>query len=177
MKIGIAVFSGTGNTAYVTELLAKELHRLGATVEIHRIDSHDFHNDHPFSVDFDPRNYDLVGIGHPVLGFGPTPLVLRFARAIPKGRGRMFVFKSAADNHRINNAASEELIRILEDKGYDIFHDFLYLMPCNWLISYERRFNLQIIDKAKEKAAYHARELMKGSRVLMPVYRWWRLTA
>lgn len=177
MKIGVAVFSGTGNTAYVTELLAKELHGLGAAVEIHRIDLHGFcHNDQVINT-FDPCKYDLVGIGHPVLGFGPTPLVLRFAEAFPKGQGRIFIFKSAADNHRINNTASEKLIRIFQDKGYDVFHDFLYVMPCNWIFSYDRRLNLQIIDKAKEKAAYHARELMKGTRSLMPVHRWWRHTA
>lgn len=177
MKIGIAVFSGTGNTAYIAELLAQELRCQGAAVEIRRIDSHIFRHGDPVTVDFDPRNYDLVGIGHPILGFGPTPLVLRFAEAIPAGRGRMFIFKSAADNHRINNAASEKLIRTLEDKGYEVFHDFLYVMPCNWIFSYQRRFNLQIIDKAKEKAAYHAGELLKGSRSLMPVYPGWRLTA
>jgi ferredoxin/flavodoxin len=177
MKIGIAVFSGTGNTAHVAELLAQELCRLGAAVEIRRIDARIFHHGDPDTVDFDPRSYDLVGIGHPILGFGPTPLVLRFVEAIPAGQGRIFIFKSAADNHRINNAASEKLIRLLEDKGYKVFHDFLYVMPCNWIFSYERRFNLQIIDKAKEKAAYHAGELIKGSRSLMPVYRGWRLVA
>lgn len=177
MKIGIAVFSGTGNTAYVTELLAQELRRLGATVEIHRMDAQAIHPNDPLSGTFDPRNYDLVGIGHPVLGFGPTPLVLRFAEALPGGQGRLFIFKSAADNHRINNTASEELSRILQEKGYDVFHDFLYVMPCNWIFAFERRFNLQIIDKAKEKAARHARELVSGTRSFMPVYPWWRRTA
>lgn len=177
MKIGIAVFSGTGNTAYVAELLSRELHSLGATVDIHKIDSRIFRDNGPITVNFDPRAYDLVGIGHPVLGFGPTPLVLRFAVALPHGPGRIFIFKSAADNHHINNTASEKLIQILENKGYDVFHNFLYVMPCNWIFTYKRSFNLQIIDKAKEKAVYHAREIIKGSRVLMPVYGCWRRVA
>jgi ferredoxin len=176
MNIGIAVCSGTGNTAYVAEVLAKELRGLGASVEIQRIDSSRAHWEEggTISPDFDPARYGLVGIGHPVLGFGVTPLVLRFVAALPHGRGRMFIFKSAADNHRVNNAASEDLIRMLEGKGYEVVHDFLYVMPCNWIISYQRRFNLQIIDKAGVKAAHHARELMTGTRSRMPVYRGWR---
>jgi hypothetical protein len=159
VKIGIAVFSGTGNTAHVAGLLGKEFLALGATVDIHRIDSTSFHIMDAVTTGFDPSYYDLVGIGHPILGFGSPPLVLRFAEVLPPGRGRMFVFKSAADNHCVNNAASEDLIRILEHKGYEVFHDFLYVMPCNWVISYQRRFNLQIIDKAEEKAAYHAKAI------------------
>jgi len=173
MKIGIAVFSGTGNTAYVTGLLAKELQILGASVEIHPIASTIFSPDGR-SIRFDPTCYDLVGIGHPILGFGATPLVMRFTEALPRGQGRVFIFKSAADNHRVNHSASEDLIRILEDKGYDVVHDFLYVMPCNWVLSYQRRFNLQIIDKAREKAACHARQLMEGRNTRLPVYRGWR---
>ena len=177
MKIGIAVFSGTGNTAHVAGLLAEELRILGAAVDIRRIDKDCIDNLNAGRVVFNPSSYDLVGIGHPVLGFGPTPLVLQFAKALPKGPGRMFIFKSAADNHRINNSASENLIRILEDKDYEILHDFLYIMPCNWIFSYQRCFNLQIIDKAGARAVQHARELMKGTRSLMPVYRGWRRVA
>jgi ferredoxin/flavodoxin len=177
MKIGIAVFSGTGNTAYVAKLLAKELRDLGATVDIRQIDSTGFHIIDEETAGFDPSCYDLVGIGHPILGFGSPPLVLRFAQALPNGRGRMFIFKSAADNHRINNAASEKLIGVLEDKGYEVVHDFLYIMPCNWVVNYQRCFNLQIIDKANQKAVLHARELITGTRSLMPVYRGWRQLA
>jgi flavodoxin/NAD-dependent dihydropyrimidine dehydrogenase PreA subunit len=174
MKIGIAVFSGTGNTAYVAELLGKELRSLGATVDIQQIDSTSFHVMDADTIDFDPSCYDLIGIGHPILGFGAPPLVLRFAEALPNGWGRMFIFKSAADNHRINNAASEKLIKVLADKGYEVIHDFLYIMPCNWIMNYQRCFNLQIIDKAKEKVVFHARELITGTRSLMPVYQGWR---
>jgi ferredoxin len=177
MKIGIAVFSGTGNTAYVAELLGKELRSLDASVDIRPIDSASFHMMDQGTIGFDPSCYDLVGIGHPILGFGAPPLVLRFAGALPNGRGRMFIFKSAADNHRINNAASEKLIKVLEDKGYEVIHDFLYVMPCNWVVNYQRCFNLQIIDKAKEKVVFHARELIAGTRSLMPVYKGWRQAA
>ena len=177
MKIGIAVFSGTGNTAYVAEFLGKEFRGLGATVDIRQIDSTSFHIIDADTTDFDPYCYDLVDIGHPILGFGSPPLVLRLAEALPNGQGRMFIFKSAGDNHRINNTASEKLIRALEDKGYEVILDFLYVMPCNWVINYQRCFNLQIIDKTKEKVVLHARELITGTRSLMPVYRGWRQVA
>ncbi|MBT3274708.1 MAG: hypothetical protein HN368_16235 [Spirochaetales bacterium] len=127
--------------------------------------------------EFNPACYDLFGIGHPVLGFGPSALVSSFAEALVRGRGRVFIFKSAADNHPINNTASEELIRIVEAKGYDVFHDFLYLMPCNWFINYQRPFNLQIVDKAKIKALQHAKELTAGTNSRLRPCRRWRWIA
>jgi ferredoxin/menaquinone-dependent protoporphyrinogen IX oxidase len=179
MKIGIAVFSGTGNTAYVTQLLARELEQNGATVDIYKIDSssRDNRKGAVLAAAFNPAGYDLIGIGHPVLGFGSTPLVVRFAESLPSGDRKVFVFKSAADNHKINNSASEDIIKILEAKGYQVVHDFLYVMPCNWIFSYSRSFNLQITDKAQEKAVQHASEILSGSRSFMPVYGWWRKTA
>ena len=66
MKIGFAVFSGTGNTAYVAELLGKELRGLGATVDIRQIASTNFNIIDADTTDFDPSCYDLVGIGHPI---------------------------------------------------------------------------------------------------------------
>lgn len=177
LKIGIALFSGTGNTAYVAGLLAEKLKGFGATVEIHRIDLSSSMLTNCTIPEFAPSRYDITGIGHPVLGFGATPLVLRFVEALPNGQGRFFIFKSAADNHRVNNGASDQIIKILEEKGYEVFHDFLYVMPCNWVLSYQRCFNLQLIDKAEEKASLHARELVGDIRSLMPVHRWWRKTA
>jgi len=176
-RTGIAVFSGTGNTAHVAGLLAKNLAAKGAQVEIKNINSKMFVPGNSPYVDFAPESYDIAGIGHPVLGFGPTPLVLRFAEAIPEGKGRMFVFKSAADNHVINNSASEDLIEILKSKGYDVFHDFLYVMPCNWIFKYELRFSLQLLDEAEIKAARHADELTAGVRSEMPVFSGWRAVA
>ena len=177
MRIGIAVFSGTGNTDYVAKLLAGELRRCGVSVDVHPIDSSSVHAAQAGMASFNPASYDLYGIGHPVLGFGPTPLVIRFAEALRPGRGRMFIFKSAADSHAINNSASGELIRIVERKGYEVFHDYLYVMPCNWVVSYRRSLNLQIVDSAKEKALCHAQALKAGVAAHLRVHRAWRWIA
>jgi ferredoxin len=177
MKIGIAVFSGTGNTTFIAQLIAKNLGESGASVDIYTIDARSLSEPCECHLQFIPAKYDIVGIGHPVLGFGATPLVLRFAKALPAGTNRFFVFKTAADNHHINNCASEKLINILIQKGYDVFHDCLYLMPCNWLVAYRREFNLQIIDRAHDKAKRHTEQLLAGTRSSMTVYPGWRRLA
>lgn len=179
MKVGIAFFSGTGNTAHVSRLIAQELRNLGALVDIHLIDSakQDIDDNAFNSKKFEPSNYDIIGIGHPVLGFGPTPIVQSFVETFPKGHGRIFIFKSAADNHHINNSASDDIIHILEHKGYDVFNDFLYVMPCNWVISYQQSFNYQIIDQAKKKAIHHASEIITFKRHRMQIYSGWRTLA
>jgi ferredoxin/flavodoxin len=174
VNIGIAVFSGTGNTMHVAGVLAERLRNHGAEVELFHIDA-DCRDQ--IATRLSTTAYDLIGIGHPVLGFGATPLMLRFVEALPEGRGKVFIFKSAGDNHRINNSASEKLMRVLQGKGYEIVHDFLYVMPCNWLIGYRRPFNLQIIDTVAAKAERHARELTVGVRSFLPVHRGWRLLA
>ena len=177
MKIAIAVFSGTGNTAFVTGLIAQNLREAGATVDVFTIDASSLAGPPLSKTGFIPSEYDIAGIGHPILGFGATPLVVRFAQTLPAGNTRFFVFKTAADNHHINNSASEKLINILYQKGYDVFHDYLYVMPCNWVIEYQRAFNLQLIDRAHDRARLHARQLINGVRAAMPVYPWWRRIA
>ena len=63
----MAVFSGTGNTAHVAELLAAGLRNLNATVAVHRIDTAAVRMAEGGGADFNPAGYDLFGIGHPVL--------------------------------------------------------------------------------------------------------------
>lgn len=177
MKIAIIVFSGTGNTLYVSQLLALELHKLGAVVDIITLGLK------PKEIEDTQRfreqiaEYDRFALAFPVLGFSAPSNVLDFAQTLPFGHTKVSLFKSAADNHQINNAASEELERVLSEKGYDVFHDFLYLMPCNFLVSYPNALNLQMIDTAKTKASIHAKELMEGKRSKLLISPLWHFIA
>ena len=164
MKIAIIVFSGTGNTLYVSELLSKALQNLGATVDTLTLGLKQKELEDVQQLRENIATYDLFGIAFPVLGLGAPANVLDFAMSLPLGKNNIFLFKSAADNHSVNNAASEEIEQILRAKGYDVFHDFLYLMPCNFMVSYPHALNLQMIDTATQKASRHAKELMEGKR-------------
>jgi len=177
MKIALIVFSGTGNTLYVSKFLAKELQRLGAMVDILTlgIKQKEIQEAQIFREQI--AAYDMLGIAFPVLGFGAPTNVLEFARTLPSVKKSLFIFKSAADNHQVNNAASEMLERILTQKGYDVFHDFLYMMPSNFMIGYPKAFNLQMIDAVAKKARMHASEIMNRTRVKLSISKMWHLIA
>ena len=177
VRIGIAVFSGTGNTLFVAQQLAAELRRFGSSVTLLQIDADAVCAARDGDPSYRPETYDLFGIGHPVLGFGPTPLVEQFAGALPSGTARLFVFKSAADSHSINNTASDDLIATLTRKGYEVFHDFLYVMPCNFIVRYPRALSLQIVDTAIVRAREHARDLVSGVPSRLRPHRFWRVIA
>lgn len=177
MKIAILVFSGTGNTLYVSQLLSKALQTLGATVDILTLGVQQKEVEALQRLRDTIATYDRFGIAFPVLGLGAPANVLDVASSLPCGKAKVFLFKSAADNHQINNAASEELERILGEKGYDVFHDFLYLMPCNFMVSYPNALNLQMIDTVNIKASLHAKELMEGKRSKLFISPLWHFIA
>ena len=177
MKIAIIVFSGTGNTLYVSQLLANELQTLGAIVHRITLGVTQEEREETQRLTKNVAAYDLIGIAFPVLGFGAPANVLDFVKSLPLAHTKVFLFKSAADNHQVNNAASEALESILALKGYDVFHDFLYMMPCNFMVSYPKVLNFQMIDTAKKKALFHARELMEGKRAKLHISKLWHLIA
>jgi ferredoxin len=177
MNIALIVFSGTGNTLHVSKLLGNALENLQANVTIITLGLKQHEREEAQIFREQIATYHRIGFAFPVLGFGAPANVLAFAHTLPEGHNQVFIFKSAADNHQINNAASEELEEILTHKGYDVFHDFLYIMPCNFMVSYPKAFNLQIIDEVKRKATLHALELVQAKRSKLLISTGWHLIA
>ena len=169
--IGLFYFSGTGNTQVVAELLAKAFEQHGARVESARME-HVLQG----KAQFDPEVYDLIGIGHPIHGFGVPRIVYDFVDTVPQVKDkRTFVFKSAADFIAVNNGASKSVIRRLKRKGYTTFYDRIICMPSNWAMKYDDAFSKQLCYVAVAKAEHMAGEVLAGqTRTLSinPFYRW-----
>jgi len=147
-RIGIFCFSGTGNTEIVANLLAEGLRRRQADVEIIRVEDVLYKG-----REVQPDNFDLIGVGHPVLGFDATGVVYNFVRLLPHCAGKKaFVFKTAGDPHYVNYGASKSIIKIMRAKGYEVFHDSLTAMPCNWYLRYDDRLVKQLYEAAVKKA-------------------------
>lgn len=107
------------------------------------------------------ETYDLIGIGHPVLGFGATSIVQRFAEQLPIGCGKStFIFKTASSPHYINRGASNSIIQVLRDKGYDVFHNSILAMACNFFVKYDDRLNKQLYMAAIQKVDRFAEEII-----------------
>lgn len=156
VSIGIFYFSGTGNTEIVAKLLVSAFERRLAKVELIKIEDILYKK-----AKFDPNKYDFIGIGHPVLGFDATGIVYKFAKMLPQAEGKKtFVFKIAADSLFINNGASKSIIKIIGKKGYKVFHDSLFAMPCNFIMKFEDRFVKQLYEAAVKKVEKISEEIL-----------------
>lgn len=154
-RTALFYFSGTGNTQFVAERMADALERRGQAVSLFRLE--DILKERCF-VDYEA--FSLIGIGHPVLGFGATGLVERFTEQLPAASGKpAFVFKTASSPHYINHGASNLIMETLRRKGYEPFHNFILAMPCNFYMKYDERLNKQLVEAAVHKVERLAEEI------------------
>ncbi|MBN8216401.1 MAG: EFR1 family ferrodoxin [Spirochaetes bacterium] len=162
-RCAIYYFSGTGNTEHLVDLLAAEMSTRAYQVDTVKIEEVQ-RGRLPISVD----EYALIGIAHPVLGFDCPGLVYAFLESLPAARKPVFIMKSAGDYHAINYGSSKRAIRLLTNKGYDVFHDTLIPMPCNWLLSYDDRLNRALVEAAAHRVKALAASLLAGERKELP---------
>ncbi|WP_151734846.1 EFR1 family ferrodoxin ['Paenibacillus yunnanensis' Narsing Rao et al. 2020] len=158
-KAIICYFSGTGNTELIAKGYAEALRRRGIDTGLCRME--DVLNG---KRDADFSDYGLIGIGHPVYGFGAPRLAETFALQLPAGNDMpVFVFKTASSPHRVNYSASNVLICRLSNNGYRVFHNSLLAMPCNFYVKYDDRLNKQLYRSALGKLELLADEIAAGS--------------
>ena len=145
-KICIYYFSGTGNTEVVAELFKEEFTKAGRSVDLIKIEDV-LNNRKKLEID----KYDLIGIAHPVYGFGVPGIIYKFIKILPENNKKVFLFKTAGDFIFINNAASKRAIKKLRKKGFDVFNESLICMPSNWLVGYNDEVSKQLYNTAKFK--------------------------
>lgn len=146
-RIGIFYFSGTGNTEIIAKLLSKSYERKQIEVELFRIEDIVNHKN-PFVI----NDFDMIGVGHPVLGFGASGITDLFAQMLPHcPEKKAFIFKTASSPHYLNQGASDTVIQAMEAKGYRVFHNSIIAMPCNWYIKYDDQLNKQLYQAAVKK--------------------------
>jgi ferredoxin len=141
---GIYYFSGTGNTKAVAELLSQAL------------------DANLYNVEKVCRYEDKMIIMHPVYAFGEPQIVLDFAECLPLAHKKVYIIKTAGDNGRINDHASDRLIKILERKGYEVVYDRLIMMGSNYFSAYNEGFVQLLYDIAKKKVDHIAKDIEKG---------------
>ena len=158
MKIVVYYFSGTGNTEAVAKQLVKALNKLEHETVLRKIE-----NAESKFVEADLHEYDIMGIGYPILGGGTPGLVISFIRSLPKHLKKdIFIFKTAADIVKFNHTASESIIRRLRKKGCDVFYDRIFAMGSNWFIEYDDRMVKQLYGVIPEKTEHMAEEITSG---------------
>ena len=128
MKICIFVFSGTGMTRYVINKLSPEFEKQQAQCDFYDVEN-------TTASDVSISGYDMVGIAYPVHSFNAPKIVIDFIKKLPPGNGLdTFIVCTAGEYSRLNFASSRLLIKLLRNKGYNIFYDRQIEMPSNFIV-------------------------------------------
>jgi flavodoxin/ferredoxin len=155
-RILICYFSGTGNTQFVAAQLKDALTAQGAAVELLRIT-----NATPAP---DANTFDMLGLAYPIHGWGVPHPVYQFLKRLPIAQNKLaFVFKTSGGGRTtINDASSWRLLSRLRNKGYQVFYERSFTMPCNWLFSFPADFNKQLCDVVAAKTKNMAADLLSN---------------
>lgn len=162
-KVGIFYFSGTGNTELAAEMIYEEFSNVGYAVKLIKVE--DVLKE---SLTVKPEDYDLIGIGCQVIGFGIPNIMYTFVRKLPKAKdSKVFIFRTAGGVAPINYNASNALIKKLTRKGYDVFHQRIFSIGSNWISKFDDSIMLRLYEATRKKAAIMCREVAAGQeRVL-----------
>lgn len=168
-SVVLYIFSGTGNTRYVAEALARELERNGLRVAARPVDRDLIAAGAP---EPDPRDADLVGLAYPVHAWNAPRLVFELIERlppVPEGKPA-FLLRTAGDP-LLNGGATAPVRERLLAKGYGVFRDDLAVMPANMALRYDERLVKHLLLKA-ERVAERAAEGIAATEVSLPGETW-----
>ena len=142
----VFVFSGTGMTSYVVSLIKTEVEKLNLSLDICKIES--VQAQAVFLQD-----YDIIGIAYPVHSFNAPKIVIDFARQLPQMKNiNTFIISTAGDESQLNSASSNLLMRILDNKNYNVFYNKQHIMPSNFITKNTDKIVEQRLDTARKEA-------------------------
>lgn len=148
-------FSGTSNTKVVTHLIKESFIERKISVDIYDIEDIINRN-----VEYDISKYNMVGIGHPVYGFGSPTIVDDFVKSMPISKIKTFIYKTAGDFLKVNHNASGRLIRNLTKKGYNVMYDRIICMGSNFFLQYDDELVKSLYESAVKKTSHMVDEIL-----------------
>ncbi|MHA2325466.1 MAG: EFR1 family ferrodoxin, partial [Promethearchaeota archaeon] len=145
-KICIYFFSGTGNTELISHLFRTTFENEGVKTDIFAIE-----DVLRGKISLSIKEFDQIGFGHPVHAFGPPKIFYDFIRSLPPAKDTpSFYFRTSGDP-LCNGGATSMVRKILQQKGYKVFHESLLVMPSNIVIQYDDELVKQLFNTAKRK--------------------------
>jgi len=154
-KICLYCFSGTGMTRYVADKLVGEFEKHQVAADCFRIEDAE-------SRSVALSGYDAFGIAYPVHAFNAPKIVMDFIKRLPKADGMdTFIIHTCGEDHTINYASSDLLIKRLRKKGYGVFHNKLIEMPCNFVVRHTDERVREILDNANKAIPQTARDVIE----------------
>ncbi|MBN1775773.1 MAG: EFR1 family ferrodoxin [Clostridiales bacterium] len=166
-SVGIFYFSGTGNTEIIAEMIREAFAERDYQIDLIRME--DVLKN---SRTINPADYDLIGIGSPVLGYTSPKIVRDFIRILPKilskeSRRKVFIFRTAAGVAPVNYNASKPIIRQLAARGYDVLYERIFSISSNWIFKYDDDVILKLYEASRKKADLLCSEVISGKKRLL----------
>lgn len=156
-KIGLYVFSATGNTMKIARLTQEELTKLGVEAEIKKIENGKETHD---------GQEDTVVIMYPVHGFNAPMNVIRFCRNLAQGEGKdAYVIKTSGEPLRINDNSSGRIIKSFKKKGYTYKGEYHIIMPYNMIFRHSDAMAAKMYLAAKERIPNAAKQIAESADV------------
>lgn len=150
-KVGIFLFSGTGMTKYVTDKIKYEFEKQQIEFDIYNIEDAQIAN-------ILIADYDAIGVANPVHSLNTPKIMVDFVKKLPKVDGiKAFIINTVGEYNPLNFASSNLLIKILTQKGFEVFYFKQFTMPSNWIVKYdEKQVNelLEAVNKEIPQTVY-----------------------
>jgi flavodoxin/ferredoxin len=160
-KLGIYYFSGTGNTEIAANLVSDEFKALGWEVSLMRME-----DINKGRIELAIEQYDLIGFGSQVIGYGIPGIVRKFAKRLPVSvdNKKVFIFRTTGGVVPNNYNVSKLFIRILERKKYDVCYERLFSIGSNWIFKFDDAIMKQLYEATKRKIGIMCSEIVRGER-------------
>ena len=149
-RIGIWVFSGTGNTLKCAKALETAMKKRGVSVNLHEI----------ANGTETAEERDLV-ICYPVYGFNMPRILKDFCRNLPDG-GNVWFLKTSGEPLHLNDNSSAQMIRILKKKGWRVRGEFHYIMPYNMVLRHTDELASLMWQTAQARIPEAAKRIANG---------------
>ena len=153
-KIGIYVFSGTGNTLKCANELKTALDSLEVSNCLYQITAD------PLTV----SEKDIV-LCYPVHGFNAPNIMIDFCKDLPSTHGNVWFLKTSGEPLRLNSNSSGELLKIVQKKGYTVKSEFHYVMPYNMVFRHSDEMASLMWKTAKERILNAAEQIAAGRQI------------
>ncbi len=127
MKVGIIVYSKTGNTHSVGQKIREKLEQKDYPVELHRIEVEGEGKPGESKVKFTNfpglEDYDFIILGAPVHAFSLAQPMMAYLQEIPELKGKkvaLYVTKQLPGAWTGGNRAAGQMEKICADKGAEV---------------------------------------------------------
>lgn len=170
MRALFCVFSGTGNTLRVSELLVEELRIHGAEADI-------------FAIRADAEKPEIAGynmllIAYPVHAFNAPANVLKFLKSLPHvDKMPVYIVRTSGEPLKLNDASGITPRRILKKRGYEVRGEFSCVMPYNIIFRHSDPMAARMWSAAELRIKRVAEEIAAGRRELKKVNMFRRFVA